>query len=244
MKKLLALLKTKGATEAEIKEIEDEIEADKQAALDSEVEGLKKKNGELIKKNKELSGEEGGKVAELEAQIETLTAENGKLSKAAKAAEDKRIAAEKERDEKVSTSEAAIAQLLVDGGLSSALAGKVKPAHLEAVKGLLSRNFTVEADGTTRKAVALTKDKDGKDKKLEVGAFVSEWLASETGKEFALDKGGSGGGAGGSGDGGAGSTGKKARYEELNKKKPEELSRSEGLELVVLAGDPEVSKPA
>lgn len=244
MKKLLALLKAKGATEAEIKEIEDEIEAANAAATEAEVAGLKKKRDELIKKNKELSGEEGGKVSELESRIEELTAANAALDKAAKAAETKRVAAEKERDDKVGASESAIHQLLIDGGLTSALAGKVKPAHLEAVKGLLSRSFVVESDGTVRKAVAVVKDKDGKEKKIGVDDYLKEWFAGETGKEFALDQGGSGGGAGGSGAGGAGPTGKRARYEALNAKKPEELSSNEKLELVVLAGDPANTKPA
>lgn len=244
MKKLLALLKAKGATDAEIKEIEDEIEAEKSAATEAEVAGLKKKRDELIKKNKELSGEEGGKVADLEAKIEELTTANATLDKAAKAAEMKRAAAEKERDEKVGASETAIQQLLIDGGLTSALAGKVKPAHLEAVKGLLSRSFVVESDGTVRKAVAVTKDKDGKEKKIGVDDYLKEWFAGDIGKEFAIDQGGTGGGAGGSGAGGAGPTGKRARYEALNAKKQEELTGPEKLELVVLAGDPANTKPA
>lgn len=113
------------------------------------------------------------------------------------------------------------------------------------MKGLLSKNFVVEADEKNgRKALAVVKDKDGKERKLGVDEYLKEWLASDEGKEFALDQGGSGGGAGGSGSGGAGSTGKRARYEALNKMEPEKMTSRDKLELVALAGDPEATKPA
>ena len=112
------------------------------------------------------SGKSTEDVTALENQIVALTNERDdaknesvKLAKSAKAEESKRMAAEKERDEKVGASEGAISQLLVDGGLASALSGKVRPAHLEAVKGLLSRSVTVESDGKSRSAIAVLKDK-------------------------------------------------------------------------------------
>lgn len=237
MKKLLALLKQLGAKEEDIKAVQDEIDAEIETAKESEVAGLKKKNLELLKKNKELSGEEGNKVSELEEKLEKLVEENTKLSKAVKTADEKRAQAEKERDEKVSASESAISQLLIDGGLSSSLAGKVKPAHMGAVKMLLAKNFIVEADETNnRKAVALIKDADGKEQKVGVDDFLKNWFATDVGKEFMLVPGGTGGGAPGSG-GGSGVSGKKSRYEELKAKK--ELSSAEEYEYIALSRDPE-----
>ena len=57
MKKLLALLRAKGATSEEISEIEAELEADREAAKKAEVEGLKKKKEETEQRIKSLEKE-------------------------------------------------------------------------------------------------------------------------------------------------------------------------------------------
>lgn len=242
MEKLLALLKKLGAKDEDVEAAKAEIESEKEA----EVQGLKAKNAELLKKSREAKEGEGGKVAELEAKIDELSESLAKAKKEGDAAI-KKLTTERDEALKAATSEkSAVEQLLIDGGLSAGLNGKLKsPAFLGAVKGLLSKNFVVEADDKNgRKALAVVKDKDGKERKLGVDEYLKEWLASDEGKEFALDQGGSGGGAGGSGSGGAGSTGKRARYEALNAMEPEKMTARDKLELVALAGDPEVAKPA
>ena len=65
------------------------------------------------------------------------------------------------------------------------------------------------------------------------GGLGEDWAAAEDNK---------GGGAGGSGSGGSGATGAKARYQELNAKKAEELTQRERIELVTLANNPEATK--
>ncbi len=78
MEKLLALLKRLGAKDEEIDAAKAEIEAEKE----SEVEGLKAKNKELIEKSKKAKEGEGGKVAELEAKIDELSESLAKEKKA------------------------------------------------------------------------------------------------------------------------------------------------------------------
>jgi len=238
LKELLAAIKAE-------RELGDKADKAKIDDFLDQIEPIASRDYAMIKKlEKKAEGKTTEDVSALEEQIQKLT-DDLEASRRESDKATKKITAERdELSKKLSDEASAINGLLIDGGLTSALAGKVKPAHLEAVKGLLSRSFVVESDGTVRKAVAVTKDKDGKEKKIGVDDYLKEWFAGDVGKEFAIDQGGSGGGSGGSGSGGAGPTGKRARYEALNAKKQEELTSNEKLELVVLAGDPANTKPA
>ena len=145
-----------------------------------EKDGIKPEDfAALEKENKELKE----RLSELDKSVKSLTKERDDATK------------------KATETETALGSHLIDGGLASALNGKLKsPAYFDAVKSLLSRNFSIEADDKgARQAIAKVL-KDGKETKVSVSDFVKDWLASDQGKEFALDQGGGGGGARGSGD--------------------------------------------
>lgn len=238
MDKLKELLKKHGITDAAaLSEIDDAVEAYKDQAVETEVTGLKKKNAELITKYKDPAESAKDKMIELETQLSEKDSALAKAQKDLEAAKGKLAAAEKDRDDKVAAANGTVSNLLIDQGLTSALAGKVKTGLLAGAKNLHLGAFKVEYDEAGKpKAVATVKDKDGKERKLDPATFVSEWLASEDGKEYALGAQASGGGASGSGSQVNNPSSIKARYDVLNAKKPEELTHQEGLELVTLAG--------
>ena len=203
MDKLKELLKELGATDAQIDKAEGIVNESTQAAIDAEVAGLKKKNKELLEKYKNPDDDARQKLIMLESERDELQANLARLQKDMETVKADKLKAEKERDEKVSAANQTVADLLIDGGLTSALAGAVKPAHMEAVKLLHKSKFTVELgeDGKPR-AVASVKGADGTVKKLDPKAYVTEWMNTPDGKEWALASSNSGGGASGSGAGG------------------------------------------
>jgi hypothetical protein len=117
----------------------------------------------------------------------------GQVTEANKSAKDAKTAADKAT--KALEGEAKFVQsLLVDNGLSDALvkAGVKEPAHLKAVKAMLSGQVQIVADGDVR--VAKVGEKP-------LGDFVTDWAKSDEGKFFVTAQQNSGGGAqGGNGN--------------------------------------------
>jgi len=203
MDRLKALLKKLGATDEQVAEAEGLVTEHTQSAVDAEVAGLKKKNKELLEKYKNPDDDARNKLIALEQERDELKADLARIQKDSDAAKAKLAKAEKERDDQVAAAKKTVADLLVDGGLTAAFAGKVKDAHLTAVKLLHAGKFVVEYDADGKpKALATVKSADGKEKKLTPAEFASEWLGSAEGREWALAGRNVGGGAGGSGTGG------------------------------------------
>ncbi len=153
----------------------------------------------------------------------------------------------KERDEYKTAAEKEIAtshRELVENRLTDALTkAGVKKELLPAARALLREKgvLSVKTEGDARRAIA-SLQKDGKAEELSLEDYVEKHFAtSDEGKAFIPANTDSGSGAGGGSAKTA--TGPKARYAELNTKKPEDLTPAESRELVVLAGNPEVTKP-
>lgn len=243
MDKFKEWLKKQGMTDAQITEAEGLITEHTQAAVDTEVAGLKKKNKELLEKYKNPDDDAKSKLITLETERDELKADLTRAQSDLATEKTKRTTLEKELGDKVAAADKSVAELLIDGGLTQILAESTFPQNIKALKALHASQFVIEKDEAGKpKAVAVIKDKDGKEKKVGPADYFKEWFASDEGKHFAKAPGGSGGGSGGSGEGAAGSTDKKARYDALNAKKAEELTPRERNELVILAADPEATK--
>lgn len=170
-----------------------EVQAAIQAAVDAAIQPLVSKRDELLnevktlRKGKQINPED---VEKLESQIEALQSDLGKatgeLKTAKKSAEDATKALQ---------SESGFTQkLLVENGLGDALlkAGVTNPAHLKAVKSMLSNQVKIVIDGDNRKAMFGDKD---------LGTAITEWAASDEGKHFVAAPNNNGGGSlGGGGD--------------------------------------------
>lgn len=170
-----------------------EVQAAIQAAVDAAVQPLVAKRDELLnevktlRKGKQINPEDVEKLQDtIESLQNDLTKANGELKTVKKEAETTKAALQ---------SESAFTQkLLVDNGLSDALlkANVTNPAHLKAVKSMLSTQVQIVAEGDTRKAKVGDKD---------LTAFVTEWAASDEGKHFISAPNNTGGGSqGGSGE--------------------------------------------
>jgi hypothetical protein len=171
-----------------------EVKAAIAAAVEEATQPLVAKRDELlaeVKKARKGQQIDPEAVSKLEDQIEAL---KGELTAAQRAAKTASTEADKAR--KALESEAGYVQkLLIDNGLTDALtkAGVKEPAHLKAVKAMLSGQVQIAADGDQR--VAKVGDKALSD-------FVSEWAKGEEGKFFVAAPANAGGGS--SGGGGAG----------------------------------------
>lgn len=221
MDKLKALLKKLGASPEDVEAVEAEIVADQEAM----VEGLQRKNRELIVTNKKLKasgGDDDGKVAELEAKIEELTgaiaAEKKAAAKIAQERDTFKAAAESERG--------AVSKLILEGGLTEALTkAGVRKELLPAARAYLKERgaLSVKVDGEARKAVAM---KDGKE--LDLESFVTEFVGTDEGKAYIPGGLNSGGGANpGSGSAGSKSM-KRAAFEALDPAAKMEFSKGGG----------------
>lgn len=164
-----------------------EVQAAIQAAVDAAIQPLVSKRDELLnevktlRKGKQINPED---VEKLESQIEALQSDLGKatgeLKTAKKSAEDATKALQ---------SESGFTQkLLVENGLGDALlkAGVTNPAHLKAVKSMLSNQVKIVIEGDNRKAMFGDK---------ELGTAITEWAASDEGKHFVAAPNNNGGGA-------------------------------------------------
>ena len=231
MEKLKELMKKLGATDAQIQEAEGLVSEATQSAVDTEVAGLKKKNKELLEKYKNPDDDARAKLMTLEQERDEARTDLARLQKDLEAAVKAKAAAEQDRDARVKMANDTVASLLIDDGLTSAFAGSVKPAHLEAIKLLHKSKFAVEQgeDGKPR-AVASVKGADGTVKKLDPKSFAAEWLGTPEGKEWAIASGNSGGGAAGSGSGGmAGKAWKDMSLDERTKLYQENPAQAQAL---------------
>ena len=169
-----------------------EVQAAIQAAVDAAIQPLVVKRDELLnevktlRKGKQINPED---VEKLESQIEALQSDlgkaNGELKTAKKVADDATKALQ---------SESGFTQkLLVENGLGDALvkAGVTNPAHLKAVKSMLSTQVKIVIDGDNRKAMFGDK---------ELGTAIAEWAASDEGKHFVAAPNNNGGGSQGGGE--------------------------------------------
>lgn len=202
MDKLKALLKKLGATAEDIEGVEAEIEADKEA----EVEGLKRKNQELIRKSKESREGEGGKVAELEEKLQALTDERATMDKANKKAMEKLQADLKAAQDLVQAKSGKLTELLADGGLRKSLfeAGVRNSALLDGAVAMLGK--IVQVDEEKGEAFVLAKDpKTGAETRKALAEYIkNDWAATDTAKSYLSAPASSGGGSGAPGNSGSG----------------------------------------
>ena len=176
-----------------------EVQEAIKSAIEEATAALAAKNKELLgelkeaRKGKTINPED---VEKLESRIEEL---QGQLSEAQKTA--KKATADAEKATKaLSDAEGFTQRLLVDNGLTDALAkaGVTNPVHLKAAKALLGGQVQIVADGDQK--VAKVGDK-------ALADYIGEWAKGDEGKFFVAAPMNSGGGAGG-GSGGSGSAAK------------------------------------
>lgn len=157
-------------------------------AVSEQVDGLKRKNAELIDQIKKLR-----KNTEIDpAEVERLEAERDQYKQAAAEAQKaakKALADAEAATKKAADIDGAFSKTLADGALTEALAkaGVTSPALLKAAKAMLSPGLQVVAEGDTRAVKAGDK---------ALADFVSEWAGSDEGKHFVTAPEGGGGGAG------------------------------------------------
>jgi DNA repair exonuclease SbcCD ATPase subunit len=164
-------------------EVQDAIKA----AIKEATEGLVSKRDELLREVKKLKEGRDIKpedVAKLEDQIDAL---KGELSEAQKAAKQALKDAEK-ASKAHAASEASIAKLLVDNGLSDALvkAGVTNPVLQKAAKAVLAGQVSLADDNGQK--VARVGDKALHD-------YITEWAGTDEGKHFVTAADTSGGGS-------------------------------------------------
>lgn len=164
-----------------------EVKAAIQDAVNAAIQPLVLKRDELLnevktlRKGKQINPED---VEKLESQIESLQGDLGKAT-----SELKTVKKTAEDAQKALLSESSFTQkLLVENGLGDALlkAGVTNPAHLKAVKSMLSNQVKIVTDGDNRKAMFGDK---------ELGSAITEWAASDEGKHFVAAPNNNGGGA-------------------------------------------------
>lgn len=179
------------------------------AKADTDTDGLKRKNAELIadlkeaRKGKQIDPAD---MEKLEAKVEELT---GKLTTADKTAKDATTAAEKATNA-LASEQGVTHRLIAENGLVAELTkvGVTDPAYLDAVKALHLGQVKVVADGEERKA--LYGDKPLAD-------AIKEWAGSDIGKRFVSAPNNSGGGAqGGKGSEGGGKTMLRSQFDALD----------------------------
>lgn len=161
-----------------------------------------------------------------------LEKERDELKAALKEAEGSVKTLTSERDaavQRATDSDTALGSHLIDGGLSSALNGKLKePVFLNALKASLSKNFIVEKGQDGKPVAVAVIEKDGKKEKVTMDAYLEHWGATDEGKAYLLDSGGAGGGAKGSG--GTGGTVTNKKWSEMSLKDRTELYQKDKAE--------------
>jgi hypothetical protein len=165
------------------------------AAVDAAIEGLKKKNDELLgklRKAQEKSGEgiDRAEFERMEAERDEARANLAEAQKQHKAA----MKQATDASEALKAEQGFTSRLLIDNGLTTALteAGVKNPAHLKAAAALLKSNgqLQIVTEGDNR--VVKAGDK-------ALGDFVKAWAGGDEGKAFVTAANNSGGGAHGSG---------------------------------------------
>jgi hypothetical protein len=182
----------------------DEVKAAIKTAVDGEVEGLKKKNGELLGDMKDLKKKFETLEEEKAEAEEKAASKSGNVDEVKKQLEAKHT---KEIEKLTGTITKLSGQLethVIGEGLTQALVkAKVQPALMDAAKALIKTNFKGEVGDNDGKPFAKF---DGK----AVEDFVTGWAQTESGKHFvAADNNQGGGSNGANGSGKAGNDGKK-----------------------------------
>lgn len=185
-----------------------EVKAAIKAAVDDATEGLARKRDELLGEVKQLKkgrSIDPADVEKLEGELDTLRSQLTDAQKAAKKAQDGEAKAIKARDD----SEGAVSKLLVDNGLTDALAknGVNNPALVKAAKAMFATQAQVADDNGSK--VARIGDKSLAD-------AIAEWAGTDEGKHFVTAHDASGGGSqGGHKGGGAAKTIKTSEFNAL-----------------------------
>lgn len=195
----------------------DEGKAELQKLIDAATDGLKAKNAELLgdmkKQKTEFQGikdqlkeiQDAKDAAEAEA-----AAKGGDVEKVKQQLQTKYQKEIEALNAKLSAKDEKLNSILIDGGLTEALAkANIAPQYMDAARALVKTSFkaeVVEADG---KSIAQI---DGK----PITEFVTSWSQGDQGKHFVAAQNNSGGGANGSNGGG------KAVNAELSKLSPVE----------------------
>lgn len=190
-------------------EVQEAIKSAVKAAVESETSGLISKRDELLAEVKKLKKGQEIKPEQYEALEAELEATRDKLSEASKIA--KNTQTEFEKVKKMFEAENSFtSRLLVDNGLQAELlkAGVTNPAHLKAVKSMLSGQVQVRVEGDERKAIIGDKT---------LADYVSEWSKSDEGKHFVAAPSNSGGGSTGGGNaGGSAKTMPRAQFDKIS----------------------------
>ena len=172
--------------------------------------GLISKRDELLAEVKKLRKNQEIKPEQLEALELEVDSYKEKLSEAQKLA--KSATAEWEKAKKALEQESGFTtKLLVDNGLQAELikAGVTNPAHLKAVKSMLSNQVQIKVEGDDRKAVIGDKG---------LSDYVTEWSKSDEGKHFVSAPQNSGGGStgGGNANGGGAKTMPRSQFDKIS----------------------------
>lgn len=190
-------------------EVQEAIKAAVKTAVEAETSGLIAKRDELLSEVKRLKKGQEIKPEQYEALENELDSYKEKLTEANKLV--KTTQTEFEKVKKMFDAESSFtSKLLVDNGLQAELvkAGVTNPAHLKAVKSMLSSQVQVKIEGDERKAVIGDKT---------LSDFVSEWSKSDEGKHFVAAPSNSGGGSTGGGNaGGGGKTMPRAQFDKIS----------------------------
>jgi chromosome segregation ATPase len=163
---------------------------DRIAELESAIEALSNKNRELLGELKAAKAKAKGaeidpeEYARLQHDLDETKSALEKAQKVGKSEMDKLMKQLGERD-------AALHGVLIDGGLTEALAkARVKPELMDAAKALLKSKAQIQADNGAYSALM-----DGK----PLAEAVAEWVSGDQGKHFASALENTGGGAAGGG---------------------------------------------
>ena len=165
-------------------------------AHETEIDGLKKKNRDLLNKLSQARKDNGGdNTAEIERLEKELEESQNSLRTAQSDLREtnrklKSVEQERETFKQTAETEAALSRdMVVESSLTSALtAANVAPQFLDAAKALLGKSVTVKDEEGKRKAFVGDKS---------LGDYVNEWAASDAGKPFVKAPANGGGGSSG-----------------------------------------------
>lgn len=190
-------------------EVQEAIKAAVKTAVEAETSGLIAKRDELLSEVKRLKKGQEIKPEQYEALENELESYKDKLTEANKLV--KNTQTEFEKVKKMFEAENSFtSKLLVDNGLQAELmkAGVTNPAHLKAVKSMLSSQVQVKVEGDERKAVIGDKT---------LSDYVSEWSKSDEGKHFIAAPANTGGGSTGGGNAsGGGKSMPRAQFDKIS----------------------------
>jgi hypothetical protein len=202
---------------------------DAKAATESEVEGLKNKNKELLGKNKKLSvqvesydglepDEVKDKLGQLNELIEKGASTEESYKRLLKESEDNLKKKLTKADTRAAALETKLRDTLASDALNKSLLDvKVDPRFMPAAKALLSGKVSVDLDGEEHN-IAIGGE--------PLGDFVKTWSQGDEGKHFLAAPDNSGGGAGGGGRQTATGEAGKLDFSKSNRELAEQLKAS------------------